>query len=86
MLISSGEIGHHEEECRKKKSESASTSPQLNNYATNSEYDDYGGLFVMRHGANSMSTSSPTNTYNPEDVWFVDFDASSHMTSHQEWF
>ena len=82
-----GKTDHRKEECRKKKkSESASTSRQLTNYATNSKYDDYGGLFVMRHRANSMSTSNSTNTSNSEDVWFVDFGTSHHMTSHQEWF
>ena len=86
MLISSGEIGHHEEECRKKKSESASTSWKLTNYATNFEYDNYGGLFVRRHRVNSMSASSSTNTSNLEDEWFVDSIASNHMTSHEEWF
>ena len=33
-----------------------------------------------------MSASDSTNTSNSEDVWFVDFDASNHMTSHEEWF
>ena len=81
-----GKIGHHEEECRKKKSESASTSWKLTNYVANSEYDDYGGLFVIRHRANSMSTSGLINTSKSKDVWFVDSSTSNHMTSHQEWF
>ena len=33
-------FGHYEEECRKKKRESASTSRQLTNYSTNSDYDE----------------------------------------------
>ena len=44
-----GKVGHHEEECWKKKNESTSTSWQLINHATYSEYDKYGGLFVMRY-------------------------------------
>ena len=84
-----GKIGHREEECRKRRSESASTSRQLTNYAANAEYADYGGLFVMRHRANSMMASDPANsasTSNSEHAWFVDSGASHHMTSHQEWF
>ena len=38
-----GKFGHQEEECIKKKCESAFTSRQLTNYATNSDYDDHGG-------------------------------------------
>ena len=81
-----GKIGHREEECRKRRSESASTSRQLTNYATNAEYADYGGLFVMRHRANSMMASDSASTANSEHTWFVDSGASHHMTSHQEWF
>ena len=81
-----GKIGHHDEGCRKKKRESASISQQLTNYATNFDYEDHGGMFVMRHRENSMSASTSTGTCNLEDVWFVDSGASNHMTSHQEWF
>ena len=52
-------FGHYEEECRKKKRESVSTSRQLRNYATNSDYDDQGGMFVMSHKAHSMKSSNP---------------------------
>ena len=41
-----GKLGHHEEECRKKKHKSASTSRQLTNYATNSDYEDHVRMFV----------------------------------------
>ena len=34
-----------------KKRESIFTSRQLTNYATNSDYEDRGGMFVMRHRA-----------------------------------
>ena len=57
-----GKFGHQEEECRKKKRESASTSRQLTNYAANAKYADYGGLFVMRHRANSMMASDSENS------------------------
>ena len=40
----------------------------------------------MRHRATSMSASTSTSASNPEDVWFVDFGVSNHMTSHEEWF
>ena len=67
--------------------ESTSTSRQLTNYATNSEYDDYNELFVMRHRENSMLVSTSTISASvPEDVWVVDSSASNHMTLHQEWF
>ena len=38
--------------------------------------------FVMRHEANSMKKTTPTL----DEVWYVDFGASNHMTSHDEWF
>ena len=81
-----GKNGHYEAECWKKRSESASTSRQLTNYANNSDKEDYGGLFVMRHRANSMTASKSAHTSNSKDVWFVDSGASHHMTSHEEWF
>ena len=46
-----GKFGHQEEECRKKKRELASTSKQLANYATNSDSDDHGGIFVLSEQA-----------------------------------
>ena len=79
-------IGHCEDKCRKKISELTSTSRQLTNYATNSDFEDYSGMFVMQHKANSMSASDSTNNSNSEDVWFFDSDASNHMKSHEEWF
>ena len=33
-----------------------------------------------------MMASDSASTSNLEDAWFVDSDASHHMTSHQEWF
>ena len=79
-------IGHCEAECRNKRSKSASTNRQLTNYASNSEYDDYSGLFVMWHRANSMMAFHFASISNSEDVWFIDSGASHHMTSHEEWF
>ena len=73
-------FGHHNEEFQKKKSESVSTSRQLIICATNSNYEDYGGMFFMRHRANSMSASGPTSTSNSDNLWFVDSDAWNHMT------
>ena len=84
-----GKIRHREEECRNRRSELASKSRQLTNYAANAEYTDYGGLFVMRHRANSLMASNSTNsasTSNSKHGWFVDSGASHHITSHQEWF
>ena len=33
-----------------------------------------------------MLASSPTNTSNSENVWFVGTGASNHMTSPEDWF
>ena len=69
-------------------------------YGHNSDYDDRGGIyahnsdcggmFIMKHRANSMSDSTSSSALNPEDVWFVDSGAWNHMTgkcqSHKEWF
>ena len=78
-----GNFGHYEEECRKKKRESASTNRQLMNYATHS---DHGGMFIMRHKSHSMTTSSPTSASALDNVWFLNSGASNHMTSHEDWF
>ena len=59
-----GKIGHREE-CQRKRSESVSTSRQLTIYAANSDYDDYGGQFMMRHRANSMTASNSASTSRP---------------------
>ena len=47
-----GKLDHYEEECQKKKHEAGR---QLINYASNSDYDDCGGMFIMKHEAHSMS-------------------------------
>ena len=36
----------------------------------------------MKHKANSMAT----NILKPNEVWYVDSEASNHMTNHDEWF
>ena len=36
----------------------------------------------MKHKVNSMAV----NTSKPNEVWYIDSKASSHMTSHEEWF
>ena len=59
---------------------------QLTNYATNSDYGDRGGMFVMRHKAHSMSAHASTSASASNNVWFVDSGASNHMTSHEDWF
>jgi hypothetical protein len=38
-------------------------------------------LFVIQHMANSMIGGVSDN-----NIWYVDFEASNHMTSHGEWF
>ena len=43
-----GKIEHRKEECRKKRSESAYTSQQLTNYATNSKFNDHRGMLVTK--------------------------------------
>jgi len=55
---------------------------QQRNYASTSnqgEGDEQ--LFVMQHMANSMIGGVSDN-----NLWYVDFGASNHMTSHGEWF
>ena len=37
---------------------------------------------MTRHEANSMKKITPKS----DEVWYVDFGASNHMTSHKEWF
>ena len=81
-----GKLGHYKEEFRKKKRESASASRQLTNYATNSDNDDHGGMFIMRHKPHFMSAQSSTNTSTSDNVRFVDYRASNHMMSHEDWF
>ena len=53
-------------------------------YEHNSDYEDRGGMFMMKHRANSMLASTSNSALKPEDVWFVDSGASNHMTSHKE--
>ena len=81
-----GKISHREEECRKKWKESASPSREVPNYATNSEFKDYEGMFIMRHKVNTMSASGSTNTSTSEEVWFIDSGASNDMASNAKWF
>jgi hypothetical protein len=49
-------------------------------YASTSNQGDE-QLFVMQHMANSMIRGVSDN-----NVWYVDFGASNHMTSHGELF
>jgi hypothetical protein len=53
---------------------------QQGNYALISNQGDE-QLFVMQHIANSMIGGVVDN-----NVWYVDFGASNHITSHGEWF
>ena len=65
-------------------------------YGHNSDYEDHGGMyarnsdrggiFMMKHRANSMLASTSNSALKTEDVWFVDSGASNHMTSHKQWF
>ena len=41
---------------------------------------------MMRHGENFMFSSTSTSASSSENVRFVDFSASNHMTSHEELF
>ena len=56
------------------------------NHATDPDYDDRFGMFVMRHKAQSMLAQASTSASAPNNVWFVDSGASNHMTSHEDWF
>jgi hypothetical protein len=53
---------------------------QQRNYASTSNQGDE-QLFLIQHMANSMIGSVLDN-----NVWYVHFGASKHMTSHGEWF
>ena len=57
---------------------------QQSHYADGSEGAGNGlGLtFVMKDKANAMKAS----TSKLNEVWYVDFGASNHMMSHEEWF
>jgi len=53
---------------------------QQGNYASTSNQNDE-QMFVMQHMTNSMIGGVSDN-----NVWYVDFGASNHVTSHGEWF
>ena len=40
----------------------------------------------MSHKAHSMSTQGETSTSTLDKVWFVNSEASNHITSHEDWF
>ena len=44
-----GKFDHYKVECHEKKSEAAFISLQLTKYTLNSDYDDRGGMFMMRN-------------------------------------
>ena len=56
---------------------------QQGNYASSLRQDEdrKEHLFVMQHMMNAV-----TRKGRQDDVWYVDSGASSHMTSHGEWF
>ena len=43
-------------------------------------------MFIMRQKAHSISAQGLTNTSSSYNVWFVDWGASNHMMSHEDWF
>jgi len=53
---------------------------QQGNYASTSNQGDE-QLFMMQHMANSMIGGVSDN-----NVWYVDFGASNHLTSDGKWF
>ena len=84
-----GHKGHRESECWKKKVDSYKSGSsktkhgnrQRSRYADGSEGTENGSgqVFVMKHKANLMAV----NTSKPNEVWYVDFKVSNHMTSHK---
>ena len=72
-------------ECYKKQNDIKNGKLQQNNYASTSRNnEDNERLFVMQHVLNSVSAANVSKCR--DDVWYVDSSASTHMTSHAEWF
>ena len=51
-------------------------------YAKDLVGDGTGSTFMMKKKANSIKMS----TLNPNEVWYMDFGASSHMMNREKWF
>jgi hypothetical protein len=66
--------------CYQREHDARNGKLQQGNYASTSNQGDE-QLFVMQHMANSMMGGVLDN-----NVWYVDFGVSNHMTSHGEWF
>jgi hypothetical protein len=66
--------------CYQREHDAQNGKLQQGNYASISNQGDE-QLFVMQHMTNSMIRGVSDN-----NVWYVDFGASNHMTSHGEWF
>jgi hypothetical protein len=66
--------------CYQREHDAPNGKPQQGNYASiNNQGDEQ--LFVMQHVANSMIRNILDN-----NVWYVDYGVSNHMTSHGKWF
>jgi len=66
--------------CYQREHDARNGNLQQRNYALISNQGDE-QLFVMQHIANLMIGGVLDN-----NVWYVDFGASNHITSHGEWF
>jgi len=69
-----------EKNCYQREHDARNGNLQQGNYALISNQGDE-QLFVMQHIANSMIGGVIDN-----NVWYVDFGASNHITSHGKWF
>ena len=85
-----GKKGHKESECWKKRADSNRAGSSRgdadrrhrSHYAGKGDRTEMGLALVMKHKANKMGV----RTTKLEEVWYVDFGASNHMTNHVEWF
>jgi len=73
-------LGHTINNYYQKEHDARNEKLQQGNYASTSNQGDE-QLFVMHHMANSMIGGVWDN-----NVWYVDFGASNHITSHGKWF
>jgi hypothetical protein len=69
-------LGHMAKNCYQREHDARNEKLQQKNYASNNNQGDE-QLFVMQHMASSMIGGVSNN-----NVWYVGFGASNHMTSH----
>ncbi|MCO5561419.1 hypothetical protein L7F22_015040 [Adiantum nelumboides] len=79
-----GRYGHYASNCYQRNNNrrfNGSHQQQQGDYASISNNDNDGRLFVMQHMMSAIAHDASAN-----DVWYVSSCASNHMTFHQNWF